>query len=64
MSIDLPAPVSPVSTLSPGLNDALTESMTAKLRIRISRSIAQMLGQRLNDLKKYPSEYVANARPT
>src|ERR1044072_6676252 len=31
--IDLPAPVSPVSTVSPGCNSSSTESMIAKSRI-------------------------------
>src|SRR5437899_506746 len=39
MSIDFPAPVSPVRTLSPGRNSTATLSMTAKFRMRSSRSI-------------------------
>ena len=39
MSIDLPAPVSPVSTLSPAANSTLALSMTAKFLTRSSRSI-------------------------
>src|SRR5262245_56340148 len=41
--IDLPAPVSPVSTFRPASNGVVTDSMTATLRMRSSRSIGVML---------------------
>src|ERR1700751_5195967 len=37
--IDLPAPVSPVSTLNPVSNSTSTASITARLRMRRKRSI-------------------------
>ncbi len=37
--MDLPAPVSPLRTFRPGPNGAVTDSITAKFRMRSSRSI-------------------------
>src|SRR5688500_7653520 len=42
MRIDFPAPVSPVSTLSPGPNARFTLSMMAKFRMASSTSMANL----------------------
>src|SRR5215471_5495649 len=53
--IDLPAPVSPVRTFRPGANGTTTSSMTARLRMRSSLSMAPLAcyGPRRPILKMY-----------
>src|SRR5438132_4168473 len=59
-TIDLPAPVSPVRTLSPGPSSSATSSITAKFLIRSSRSI--QAGLTFSPLQFVAQDFIIAAR--